>query len=174
MQKIEAELAALTARADQLRAKRASAQKDLDRALAAREEHLLAGDLNDDKVGAKLQGAVDTGLSTLAGLDLAIQKQAALIADAERKLATERDVADRKAVAETMTAQILAVTESMGPWLQGTRQLSAHFRHGAMSDLSPECASNRTSPHRYGLSFFPQPIERRAHQARRRTRLPRI
>ena len=28
--------------------------------------------------------------------------------------------------------------------------LLAHFRHGAMSDLSPECASNRTSPHRYG------------------------
>jgi hypothetical protein len=27
--------------------------------------------------------------------------------------------------------------------------LLAHFRHGAMSDLSPECASNRTSPHRY-------------------------
>ena len=25
----------------------------------------------------------------------------------------------------------------------------AHFRHGAMSGLSPECASNRTSPHRY-------------------------
>src|SRR5271156_6846145 len=33
-------------------------------------------------------------------------------------------------------------------------RLLAHFLHGAMSGLSPGCASNRTSPHRYtGLSF---------------------
>jgi hypothetical protein len=32
--------------------------------------------------------------------------------------------------------------------------LLAHFRNGAMSDLSPECASKRMSPHRYmGLPF---------------------
>jgi hypothetical protein len=136
MQKFEAELAALTARADQLGAKRASAQKDLDRALAAREEHLLVGNLDDDKVGAKLQAAVDTGLSTLAGLDLAIQKQAAFIAEAERKLAVEKDIADRKAVAETMTAQILAVTESLAPWLEFSRKFAANFE--AMSYWRPE------------------------------------
>jgi hypothetical protein len=42
----------------------------------------------------------------------------------------------------------------------------AHFRHGAMSDLSPECASNRTSPHRYeGCPLGDQLSARAGHVA---------
>jgi hypothetical protein len=125
MQKIEAELAALQARAGLLDTKRAAAQAGFDIATAARQEMLLAGDLDDAKLAAKLQVAVDGAASALAGYDTAITALAASIAEAEVKLAAERLAADRKAASEILAAQIALVDEMLGPWLQISRNLAA-------------------------------------------------
>jgi hypothetical protein len=83
MHQLESQLATLTKRANQLTTKRAAGKDDLDRATAAREKHMLEGDLDDIKIGAKLQANVDAAVSALAGYDDAIKKQSALIADVE-------------------------------------------------------------------------------------------
>ena len=49
----------------------------------------------------------------------------------------------------TITADLQTTAELSHVYWK-LRQLLAHFRHGAMSGLSPECASDRTSLHRYG------------------------
>jgi len=125
MQKIETELAALQARAKLLDAKRAAAQAALDAATAARQEMLLAGDLDDAKLAARLQAAVDTAASALAGFDTAITALAASIAEAEAKLAAERLAADRKAASEALATQTDAIERKLVPWLAATRDLAA-------------------------------------------------
>lgn len=100
IQKLEDELASLQKRARLLATKRADAQAAFDDATVAREKFMLGGDLDDVKAGAKLQAAVDSIASALAGFDDAIKKQAALIADVEGKLAIERQVAERKAASD--------------------------------------------------------------------------
>lgn len=138
MQKLEDELASLRKRAAKLDSKRAAAKTDLDRAIAAREAHMLGGDLDDDRVGTKLQAAVDTALSTLAAFGEAITKQAALISDVEHKVAAERDRADRKVAAEALQAQITAIEEMLPAWLQITRNLAEGFE--GTGHFRPECA----------------------------------
>jgi hypothetical protein len=138
VQRLESELARLRDRAKLLDSKRAAAQADFDRATASRERFLLEGDLDDAKTAAKVQAAVETAVSALAGFDDSIRKQAALIAESEAKLAAERDIAERKAAAETLTAQILLVDETLPAWLQVSRNLAAGFE--AMAHWRPECA----------------------------------
>jgi hypothetical protein len=125
MQKIETELAALNARSKLLTGKRAAAQSALDSAVEARQKALLTGDLDDTKGALALQTKVDTATSALAGFDTAITAQAALIAEAEAKLASERQVADRKAASDTLAAQAALVEKLLGPWLESSRDLAS-------------------------------------------------
>jgi hypothetical protein len=125
MQKLEAELAALKARAKLLDTKRTAVQNALDSALAARQAHMLDGDLDDTKTGARLQAAVDSTASVLAGFDTSITAQAALIADTEAKLAAERLAADRQAASEALATQTDAIEKQLAPWLARTRDLAA-------------------------------------------------
>jgi hypothetical protein len=125
MQKLEAELSALTARAALLVAKRANAKGAFDSAVAARDIHMRQGNLDDEKIGAKLQAAVDSAGSALAGFDNVIAAQAALIVDAEEKLAVERMTVERKAASESLAANIDTIEKQLGPWLAMTRDLAA-------------------------------------------------
>jgi hypothetical protein len=126
MQQLEKALSALRSRAALLDSKRTAAKSDLDRALAARERFMLEGDIEgDEKTAGKLQSAVDSAMSALAGFDAAILTQAALVADAEQKLAAEKQAAERKIASEKLTAQITAVDEMMPKWLEFSRKLAA-------------------------------------------------
>jgi hypothetical protein len=125
MQKLEAELSALTARAALLTAKRTTAQGAFDSAVAARDVHMLQGNLDDEKIGTKLQAAVDSAASALAGFDNVIAAQAALIVDAEEKLAVERMAVERKAASESLAANVDTIEKQLGPWLAMTRDLAA-------------------------------------------------
>jgi hypothetical protein len=77
MHTVESTIASLAERGEQLAAKRVAAQDALDKAITARQQARLAGDLDDQRALDKLQGSVDTAASTLAGLDdaLAILEQ---------------------------------------------------------------------------------------------------
>ena len=78
MQKLQSDLDALKTRATLLNAKRVAAQLAFDKAVAARQTHLLGGDLDDERISAKMQAAVDAGASTLTGLDVAISALTAM------------------------------------------------------------------------------------------------
>jgi hypothetical protein len=125
MQKLQAELAALNARSKLLTGKRAAAQSTLDDAVEARQKALLTGDLDDTKAAMALQAKVDIAISALAGFEAAITAQAALIADAETKLAAEQLDADRKAASDALAAQVAVVEGLLGPWLEASRDLAS-------------------------------------------------
>jgi hypothetical protein len=125
MQKLEAELSALMSRAALLTVKRAAAQGTFDSAVAARDRHMLQGNLDDEKIGNKLQAAVDSAASALAGFDNVIAAQATSIAEAEEKLAVERVAVARKAASEDLTAKTDTIERQIGPWLEATRALAA-------------------------------------------------
>src|SRR6266849_5121509 len=96
MEKLKADLAGLQKRAGELATKRAAAQADLNRAMAAREKHHSEGDLDDDKVGIRLQAAMDSATSSLAGFNEAIRMQAGLVAEAKAKVEAERRAAAQR------------------------------------------------------------------------------
>lgn len=125
MDKLQAELGELRKRAEQLAAKRGKAQIALDAAMADRQRHLLDGDLDDEKTRGKLQAAVDSATSSLAGFDGAIKEQAALIAGAEAKLAEARQAAERQAASEKLAARIRKIDEVLPPWLEATRDMAS-------------------------------------------------
>jgi hypothetical protein len=127
MQKIEAELAALTSRATLLNTKRKAAQSTLDGAVEARQKMLLTGNLDDSKASLALQAKVDTATSALAGFDTAITAQAALVADAEARLAAERLDADRKVGSDLLATQVAVIDQLLGPWLESSRNLASAF-----------------------------------------------
>jgi|SRR5580693_6451145 hypothetical protein len=120
-EKLADEPEALRKRATQLAAKRTTAQADLNRAIAAREKHHLEGDLDDDKFDAKLQAAVDSAASSLAGYDESVAKQATLVAEAEARLQAERNAAAQKAAGEADRAD----RGRRAKWLSLSREFAA-------------------------------------------------
>jgi hypothetical protein len=125
MEKLEAALAALRKRAALLADKRIAAQAALDNAMAARQDMLLAGDLDDLRLAAKLQGAVDAAQSSLLGIIDAISALDNSIADAERQVNSERVAVARKAASDDLTAKTDTIERQIGPWLEATRALAA-------------------------------------------------
>jgi hypothetical protein len=125
MDKLQAELAVLAARAKLLDSKRAATQTALDRAVEARQRNLIEGDLENAQAAAKLQAMVDSAGSTLAGYDTAISALAASIVAVEAKLGAEQLAADRKQASDTLIAQTDVIAKQIGPWLALTRDLAA-------------------------------------------------
>jgi len=113
MQKTEAELATLTARRDRNESKRAAAKTELEAAERARLALLTESDADDAKSEAKAQLRVDVARSTLDGFEAALASLNAQIAVAERKLAAERDQAERKSVADKIEANIVAAEKNL-------------------------------------------------------------
>jgi hypothetical protein len=125
MEKLATELATLNARATLLESKRVEAQNALDSAVESRQRFLLEGDIDDEKVAAKLQTQVDGTASTLAGYDRAITALVASVAEVEDKLTIERMAADCKAASETLFVQVDVLEKRFALWLSATRDLAA-------------------------------------------------
>jgi hypothetical protein len=125
MQKLQAELSALTSRAVLLEGRRIAAQGVLDVAVQARQRLLLTGDLDDSKAALAAQAKVESAGSSLAGFDIAITSLDSSIAEAEDKLEAERLSVARKAASERLAAQTDIIEKQLGPWLSQTRVLAA-------------------------------------------------
>jgi chromosome segregation ATPase len=123
MDKIESVIASLTKRDDQLAAKRITAQKALDKAIKARQEALLSGDLDDQRALDKLQGMVDSATSALSGIDDALAMLAQQKAEADSQLVDERDRAERVKVSEEINAAVSDIEQRVEPMLSEMREL---------------------------------------------------
>jgi hypothetical protein len=124
MQKIEATVASLAKRGDQLAAKRVTAQNALDKAIKARQEALLSGDLDDQRALDKLQGTVDSAKSALEGIDDAVALLTREKSEAERQLTAERDHAERAKVSEEINAAVSDIEKRVDPTLSGMREIA--------------------------------------------------
>jgi hypothetical protein len=124
MQKIETTVAYLGERGEQLAAKRITAQDALDKAIKARQQALLSGDLDDQRALDKLQAAVDTAASALSGIDDVMGVLAQQKAEAEGQLAAERERIERAAAADKLNAQVASIEAMLPKWLEQSRTFS--------------------------------------------------
>jgi small-conductance mechanosensitive channel len=124
MAKISGGVDVLRDRQARLTSQRDAAKAALEKAKAARQFHLLEGDVADTKTAAALQAKVSAAESELAGLDEALTEQARRVADAERQLADEQTKAARKAASEVLEREVEAIEKMTASWLITTRQLS--------------------------------------------------
>jgi hypothetical protein len=125
MQKFESVVATLKTRGALLSTKRVTAQAAFDSAITARQEMLISGDIDDQKLALKLQSAVDSAASTLGGIDDAISALRVQIESAEQQLAAERQRVERLAASEQIASDVAAVERQIEPWLRTTRDLAA-------------------------------------------------
>lgn len=139
-QELEATIASLTKRGEQLAAKRATAQATLDNAIRARQHALLSGDLDDQRALDNLQGLVDTATSALTGIDDALAVLAQDKADAECQLAAERERIKRADAADKLHKQVTAIEATLPIYLEKSRDLADtlseigwHFETGQMA-----------------------------------------
>jgi hypothetical protein len=123
MQKIEANIVALAERGEQLAAKRVAAQNALSNAMKARQQALLAGDLDDQRALGKLQDAVNSVTSALAGIDDALAVLAQQKAEAETQLAAERERIERVNASEEIVTAVVKIEAQIEPMLSGMREL---------------------------------------------------
>jgi hypothetical protein len=125
MQKFETVVATLKTRGALLSTKRVTAQAAFDSAITARQEMLIPGDIDDQKLASKLQSVVDSSSSTLSGIDDAISALQVQIETAEQQLAAERERVERVAASEQIASHVAAVERQVEPWLRATRDLAA-------------------------------------------------
>src|SRR3984957_11238648 len=124
MDKLESVIASLTKRDDQLSAKRGTAQKALDKAIKARQDALLSGDLDDQRALDKLQGMVDSATSALSGIDDALALLAQQKAEADSQLVEERDRAERAKVSEEINVAVSDIEKRVEPTLSAMREIA--------------------------------------------------
>jgi hypothetical protein len=124
MEKMKTELATLAARSTKLDTQRAAAQTALDRAVEARDQHKLAGDLDNVAIEGKLQAAVDTATSALSGFAGPMTILAKSIADIEKKIADEHHNVNKKIANEKLAAQVDVIEQQLAPFLKSTRDLA--------------------------------------------------
>src|SRR3984957_19063462 len=136
MDKLESVIASLTKRDDQLSAKRGTAQKALDKAIKARQDALLSGDLDDQRALDKLQTMVDSASSALSGIDDALRLLAQQKAEAEAGLIAERDRTERVKVSEEINAAVSDIEKRVEPTLSAMREIAENL--SALDHLSFE------------------------------------
>ena len=132
MQSIEATISSLTKRGEQLAAKRAAAQMVADKAIKARQHALLSADLDDHRALDKVQSAAATASLDLAAIDDAIAVLAQQKAEAEHRLAAERERIERAAAADKLTNQVDTIKAALPGYLEHSRALA-----DALSEISP-------------------------------------
>jgi hypothetical protein len=125
MQILQADLDGLKARAALLSAERSTCAATLDAAVAARQAHLLDGDIADRKVSEALHPRVDIVQSALVGLDAAIVELQARINTAEQALTAETRRIKCEADAKALGAVVASLENKFGPWLDSTRAIAA-------------------------------------------------
>lgn len=95
MEQFEATVAAIAKRGDRLVALRAKAQGTLNAALAAQQNRLLSGDLDDQKSLATLREAVVLAKTELSSIEDALAVLDQQKKEAEAKLSAERERTER-------------------------------------------------------------------------------
>jgi hypothetical protein len=136
MQKIGSLVASLAKRGDQLAAMRGTAHEALDKAIKARQEALLSGDLGDQRALDKLQTMVDSAKSALEGIDDAVAVLVREKAEAERQLAAERDRTERTKVSDEINAAVTAIEARIESTLSAMREIATAL--AALDHLSFE------------------------------------
>jgi hypothetical protein len=99
------------------------------------------GDLDDQRTLDKLQGAVDTAASTLAGIDDVLAVLAQQKTETESQLAAERQRIERAAAADKLDKQVAAIEAALPGYLEQSRALADalskighwHFESGQMA-----------------------------------------
>src|SRR5437868_2129082 len=124
MEKMQKLLAEQRSRAAAISAKHVAAEAALAAAMAAREKHALEGDLADEQAAEKLQAAVGSAGSRLAGWDVALAALQVQIADTERKLAAERQTVERNAAADKLARDLDEVERVLPDYLKESRRLA--------------------------------------------------
>jgi hypothetical protein len=149
MDKLTALLSERRSRAALLADQRDRAATALSEANAARQRHMLEGDITDETTADKLQARVESLTSKLAGCDTALSALHAEIADIERKLADERAAVERKAASEQLAAQVAAIEAVLPKYLEQSRALADalssvahwHFESAQMSKFTNDCGT---------------------------------
>jgi hypothetical protein len=134
MQKLEAELASLRARAATLSNRHAAADAAFVDAKSKLRRHHLEADLDaDEKAGAKLEAAVAACALTRDSFADAIGDVQNMIADIEQKLADERAAAHRKMASEQLTRSLDDIEHALPGYLAAAQHFAdalegvAHF-----------------------------------------------
>jgi hypothetical protein len=125
VQRLQTDLDRLGARAVLLNIKRDAARSALEDAIAARQVHLLEGDIDDAKAATTLQARVNTAQSELAGFDIAIAESQVRINTAELALTAEARRIKCEADAAALGAVIAGLEKNFEPWLRATRAIAA-------------------------------------------------
>jgi hypothetical protein len=128
MQKLEIVVAALRKRGQLLADKRVNAQAAFDAAISAQQELLISGDLDDEKLAAKMQSAVDVAASRLHALDDAVSTLAQQTIAAEGQLAVAALADARKTASELLVAQIADIDRLLPKFLSVSSELAAALR----------------------------------------------
>jgi chromosome segregation ATPase len=141
MKNLHKQLAELRSRAASLSEKLKATDAALAAAVAARQKHLLSGDLADEHTAEKLQADVDSCNSRLSALTAGIDEQNAQIDDVERKVKAEEQAIERANAADKLGAQVSTMEAILPTWLEQSRALAAalsavggwHFESGQMA-----------------------------------------
>jgi hypothetical protein len=137
IEKLEADLAALRARAESLSSRHTAANAAFLDAKSKLQRHLLEADLDDDeKVGVKLEAALAACTQKRDGLADALAEVRRMIADAEQKLADEQSAVERKAASEKLARDLDEVERVLPDYLGAARRLAGaleaiHFHYEA-------------------------------------------
>jgi hypothetical protein len=134
MQKLEAELASLRARAETLSNRHAAADAAFVDAKSKLRRHHLEADLDaDEKAGAKLEAAVAACALTRDSFADAIGDVRKMIANIEQQIADERAAAHRKAASEELARNLDEIERALPDYLAVARRFAdalegvAHF-----------------------------------------------
>lgn len=150
MEKIEAELAVLHARAETLRNRHAAAEAAFVDADAKLQHHLLEADLDaDEKLRTKLEAGVANCALTRDNFAKALAAQQVKVANAEQQLAVERAAVERKAASEKLSRDLDAFEKVLPLYVDISRRFTAalepiehwHFETSEMSRFIGNCAS---------------------------------
>lgn len=118
MEKLEAELGTLRARAETLKSRHAAADAAFVDAKSKLQRHHLEENLDaDDKARARLEAAIAAGALTRDGYADALAEVQTKIAEAEQKLAAERSAVERKAASETLARDLDAIEQALPDYL---------------------------------------------------------
>ena len=123
MRKIEDQIAHLTERGEQLTAMRIKAQGTLDDAVAAQQNRLVSGDIDDQRGLDKLRDAVVSAKTDLSSIDDALALLARQKSEAETNLAAERERADRIRASGEIDTATDAIENRIEPTLSVLREL---------------------------------------------------
>lgn len=125
VQRMENDFEKLNERVVLLTGKRAACALVLEEARSAGQQHLLTGNVEDEKTGTALRDRVSGAQTQLADLDAALGALAGSMAEAEQGIAAERRRITCEADAASLAAIVVNLEKNLKPLLEVSRALAA-------------------------------------------------